>query len=256
MVRGVRRHLERGIHGHIEGELVGYGSVHVAVIPAPLLEVLLEYARSEVHRASVETGELENGGVARLCAAEGLVFGAAGGLIAYEVRIGPAETGRAYRLVGIDHNVMFGCLGHGIEIVVHEPLAVMVLAVRQYVADIAALDGIVAVLIHKVVGGLHVTLVVSHRRGAFVVHHQPDALGMGIFIEGSDVEVRIRGHEVEDIVLVAVCPVLPAYVPALDKQGVETVLGSEVYIGAHLFIVGAVTAVRLCGGIVGYTEAH
>ena len=60
-------------------------------------------------------------------------------------------------------------------------------------AHIAALHGIVAVTVHEVVGGLHVLFVVAHRAGGLVVHHQLDALAVGIVVERLDVEIGIGG---------------------------------------------------------------
>ena len=82
------------------------------------------------------------------------------------------------------------------------------------------------------------------------MHHELDALGVRIGIQGVDVEIRIRSQEVKDIVLVAVGPLFPADVPALDQQGVETVRRSEIDVLAHVGIVGGMAAVRRGGGVV------
>ena len=70
-----------------------------------------------------------------------------------------------------------------------------------------------------------------------MVHHQAYSLRVCILVESLDVEVRIWSHEIEDIVLVAVCPVFPAFVPALYEHLVETMLSSEVNIAANLLVV-------------------
>ena len=51
-----------------------------------------------------------------------------------------------------------------------------------------------------------------------MVHHESHTLLMGVLVESLDVEVRIWSHEVEDIVLVAVCPVFPTFVPSLYEN--------------------------------------
>ena len=88
------------------------------------------------------------------------------------------------------------------------------------------------------------TLVVADAARSFVMHHKPESLGMGIGIESIDVEIRIRGHEIEDIVLAAVGPVLPADVPAFDQDCIKTVLRSEVDVLSDIVVVGAVPSVR------------
>ena len=152
--------------------------------------------------------------------------------------------------MGIDHDVMLGGLGHCIKVMVDHPLTIMAFAKRLYITDIARLDSIVAVLVHERVGGLHVTLVVAHAGRSLVMHHELDTLGVRIRIQGVDVEVRIRCQEVEDVVLVAIGPFLPADVPALDQQGVETVRRSEIDILPHIGIVRGMAAVRRSRGIV------
>lgn len=85
-------------------------------------------------------------------AAEGLVFGALGRLVADHVGIGAAQSGGAHGFVGVDHDLMLGRLADGVEVVVVHPLSVVVLAAGEDAADVAALDGVVAVALHQVVG--------------------------------------------------------------------------------------------------------
>ena len=89
-----------------------------------------------------------------------------------------------------------------------------------------------------------------------MVHHELDALLMSILVECVDIEVRIWSHEVEDIVLVAVCPVFPSFVPSLHENLVKAVLCSEVDIAANLLVVCRVTAVRGCACIVCLAELN
>ena len=98
------------------------------------------------------------------------------------------------------------------------------------------------------------TLVVADAARSFVMHHKPESLGMGIGIESIDVEIRIRCHEIEDIVLAAVGPVLPADVPAFDQDCIKTVLRSEVDVLSDIVVVGAVPSVRFRLRIVDRTE--
>ena len=70
-----------------------------------------------------------------------------------------------------------------------------------------------------------------------MMHEKFHALGMSILVQSLDVEIRIRGHEIEDVILVAVCPVFPADIPALHKNLVKAMLGGEVDIAAHIFII-------------------
>ena len=184
------------------------------------------------------------------------VLGAHGALVADQVRPGAAEARRAHRLMGIDHDVVLRRLLEGEQVVVDQRLAVVMLAVRDDVAHVAALHGIVAVLVHELVSLLHVALVIDGGRGGFVVHHEADALGMGVLVQARKVEVGIRRDEVEDGVLLMAEPVLPAFVPALDQEGVEAVLRREVDVTAHVLVVRAVTAVRFRGGIVRLAQPH
>ena len=78
-----------------------------------------------------------------------------------------------------------------------------------------------------------------------MMHEEFHALGMSILVQSLDVEIRIRSHEIEDIILVAVRPIFPADIPALDQHLVKAMFGSEVDIAAHIRIVRRMPAVRL-----------
>ena len=65
--------------------------------------------------------------------------------------------------MGIDPDMMFRSLLNSMEIVVVHPLAVMILAERQDIAHITALHCIITILLHKIVGSIHVTLVITYR---------------------------------------------------------------------------------------------
>ena len=69
---------------------------------------------------------------------------------------------------------------------------------------------------------------------------------MGILVEGLDVEVGIRGHEIKHIIFLLAEPVFPSDVPSLDEELVHTVGGGEIYIAAHILIVSPMSAMR-CG---------
>ena len=79
---------------------------------------------------------------------------------------------------------------------------------------------------------------------------------MCIFVESFDVEVRIWSHEIEDIVLAAVCPVFPAFVPSLDKHLAEAVLCGEIDIAANFLVICRVHSVRLALRIVRLSEVY
>ena len=216
--------------------------------------VRLEDAGGVVHRAALQAGEREDGGVAGLDGAAELRAHRA--LVADHVRPGAAQARRAHRLVGVDHDMVLRGLHDGVVVVVDERLAVVILAVRDDLAHVTALHGIVAVLVHQVIGLLHPALVIDGGRGAFVVHDEADALAVGILVQRRQVEVRIRGDEVEDEVLLVAVPVLPAFVPALDEETVEAVLGGEVDVAADVLVVRAVPAVRLGSGVVRHAQLH
>ena len=161
----VGSHLKGRVHGDVEGQLVGDGGVDLRVVVATShrAEVHLEDTGRVVHRSAIEAGEGKDGHQVGLGATERLVLGAAGTLVADEVGVGAAETCWANGLVGIDHDMVLGSLGDGIEVVVDHPLAVVVLTARDDVAHVAALHGVVAILLHELVGLVHVALVVAHR---------------------------------------------------------------------------------------------
>ena len=95
----------------------------------------------------------------------------------------------------IDHDMVLSSLGHTIEIVVVEPLTIVVLATWDDITYITTFHGIVAILIHQAVSSFEMTLIVADRSRSLVVHHQTYALGVSIVVEILDVEIWIRGLE-------------------------------------------------------------
>ena len=158
--------------------------------------------------------------------------------------------------MGVDHDSVFRGLLDGIQVVVDEPLAVMVLAAGNDRPDIAAFDGPVAVLPHETVGIVETALVVADRRRGFVVHDHLHAPFAGVFADRFEVEVRVGRHEVEHPVLRVPEPVLPAFVPALDQHAVEAVPGGEVDVTHDVFGRGSVPAVGADLRVVGFAELH
>ena len=179
-----------------------------------------------------------------------------GALVAYHVGPGAAEAGRTHCLMGIHHDVVLCCLNHGIVVVVDEGLAVVMLSIRDDVAHISALYGVVAILIHKIVCSLHMTLVVHRGRRTLMVHDDADTLVMGILVKGRKVKVRIRSDKVKDIVLLGAEPVFPAFVPAFNQDGVKSVLRGKVNVHAHILVVGAMAAVGLGLGVIRNAKLH
>ncbi len=158
--------------------------------------------------------------------------------------------------MGIDHDMVFGSLGDAIEIVVVDRLAIVMLTTWDDVADISTLDGVIAILVHQVVCSPEMSLVVLCRSRRLMMHHQFDTLGMGIVIEGFDIEVWVWRDKVKDIVLAVSVPVLPSLVPSFNEHFVEMVLSSKVYVFSYLSVVGAMTAVGLHFCIIGFTELY
>ena len=78
-----------------------------------------------------------------------------------------------------------------------------------------------------------------------MVHQQFDAFRVGIVVQCFQVEVGVGRHKVEDVALPHVGPVFPTHVPAFYQHLVESVLGSEVNVAAHLLVVGGMAAVGL-----------
>ena len=169
-----------------------------------------------------------------IVAAERLVLRAAGGLVADQVRPGAAESRGTHRLVLVDHDLALRRLLDAVEVVVVAPLRVVVVAVRQDVADVARFDGVVAEALHEAVRRIKAALVVARRGARLVVHHELDALLLRIGVESLEIEVGIGRDEIEDGVLLLAEPVLEADVPAFDEHFVETVLGRKVEVADHV----------------------
>ena len=107
---------------------------------------------------------------------------------------------------------------------------------------------------HELVSLVQMTLVVADGRGGLVVHHELDALAVGIVVEHLYVEVRIRSDEIEHIVFGMAEPVFPALIPTFDQHLVEAVGGGKVDVLLDMLVIGAVTAVGFGLGIVGLAQ--
>ncbi len=252
----VSRHLYGSPHDEVEGELSHEGGVHIVLVLAPRVELRLEYARSVVHRSTLQARERQYDGVVWAASTERLILRATRALVANPVWPRARYSGGSCGLVGIDHDVVLRRLGDTAQVVVVHLLREMVVATRYDVAHIATLHGIIAILVHEIVGILHVTLIVDHARRSLVVHHELHALAVGVLVERLDVEVGIRGKEVEHIVFHVSRPVFPSFVPSLDEHLREAIGGGEVDIPAHLLIGCPMLAVGLRLGIVGDAELH
>ena len=64
----------------------------------------------------------------------------------------------------IDHDMVFGSLGHTVEVVIVHPLAKVMFSAWDDVAYIPALYGIVAILFHQFIGLIEMTLIIANRR--------------------------------------------------------------------------------------------
>ena len=188
--------------------------------------------------------------------AECLILRTACTLVAYEVRPCAADARRTCCLVSIYHDVVLGgSLNDTLIVIVHE-LAVVIFASRNDVADVSGLNGIITILVHQAESILQVALVIECCRRCLVVHHQLNALRMGIVVEHLYVEVGIRRHEVEDIELLVSEPVFPSFVPSFYQNLLQTVLCSEVDITLHLIVCCTMCAVGLALTVVGHTETN
>lgn len=98
--------------------------------------------------------------------------------------------------------------------------------------------------------------VVSYGSGSLVMHDHFHTFGLGIVTDFLKIEIRIRSHEIEDIVLKVTEPVFPAHVPALDKHRIEAVFRSEVNVFLHVLSGGSVMTVRLDFRIIGHAELN
>ncbi len=234
-------HLKGRIHGHVESELIGDCSLLVGSVAGRcLVEIHLEDTGGEVHRAAEQTGEGQDSAVAHRHI---LIFLTQSGLVCHEVGICAGPAGRADCLVGVNHDMVVGGALDSVEIVAHGALVVVIAAFGQDIAYIAALDCVVAILVHKLVGRVDMAFVVIDGAGCLMVHHKLNAFAVGIVVERFDVEVGIWSCEVEHIFLFFSEPVFPSYVPALYKQLIHTIVSGEIDIFAHGLVVGEMTSV-------------
>ena len=248
-------HLQRAVKGDIKSQLLGKRSLHLPMRQiAHKIQFGIENARSVVHRATDKTVKGKQCGVERLATAKGFIFGSAGRFVANQVRIGAAQPCGAYGFVAVDANLIIGGFLHGIEIVVVHPLSVVVFSARNDIAYIAAFHCIIAIIHHKLIGFVHVAFVIADGRRCFMMHHQLHTFALGVSVQHLYIEIGVWGYKVENIIFGMSEPVFPAFVPTFHQHLVETVGSRKVDISLHVFIVGAMTSVGLCLGIVRFAQ--
>ena len=226
------------------------------IVGRHLGDVLLEDARRVVHWSSNESSEGEDGGVLHRVTTKSFVFSTPSALVANQVGISAADASRTNGFVGIDHDVIVSGLGNAIEIVIVHPLPIVVFATRYYIAYITTLDSRIAVVHHKLIGLVEMTLIVACRRRSLVVHNHLHAFRCRILVDCLNVEVGIGSDEVEDIVLFVSEPVFPSFVPSFHQNPVKPVLGGKVDVSLHILRVGGMSAVGLQFRVVGLSQFH
>ena len=65
--------------------------------------------------------------------------------------------------MGIDHDMIVSSLSHAVEVVIVHPLTVVVFATWHDVAHVATLNSRIAIVNHKLVSLVEVTLIVASR---------------------------------------------------------------------------------------------
>ena len=129
-------------------------------------------------------------------------------------------------------------------VMIDHGLAVMSFSERNDVPNISVLYGIVAISFHECERIVEPTFIIARGRRRFVMHYETQSLGMGIIVKRRNVEIGIRGDEVEYIFFLAAAPVFPTFVPSFHQDAVKPVLRGEVDIASDVFVVGPVPAVR------------
>ena len=82
------RHLERAIHGDIQGKLAYQGGAGMRSIGrVHLAAIRFEDARSVVHRTSNQAGERKDGGMVHVVSSERFVFRSASRFVSDKVRV-------------------------------------------------------------------------------------------------------------------------------------------------------------------------
>ena len=132
----------------------------------------------------------------------------------------------------------------------------MMFATGTYITYITLLHRIITIFVHHRISSFEMALVIPDAGRCLMVHHQFYTFGMGVIIEIFEVEIRIGGHKIKNIVLLVSEPILPSYVPAFHKHFAETVFSRKVNIIFDMRRSSTMAPVRLHRIVVGHTEFH
>ena len=163
-------------------------------------ELSIENTRSIIHRTTYQTRKWKQRSMERLIASEGFIFCTTGRFITNQIRICTAQSSRANSLVCIHHNFMIRSFLHRIQIMIIQPLTVVVFTTWDDIANISTLHRIVTVIFHKLISFIHMTFIVTHRCRSLMMHHQLHSFTSSILIQHFHIKIRIRSNEVEHIV--------------------------------------------------------
>ena len=158
--------------------------------------------------------------------------------------------------MGVHHNLVVSRLGDATQVVVVHELAVMVLTVGNDVTHIAALHSRIAIIDHKLIGLVEVTLVVNDGTGGFMMHDHLHALAGCIFVDALHIKIWIRSHKIKHIIFLMTEPVFPTNIPTFHQHSIETMLGSEVDVTFHILRVGGMATAGLALRVVRLAQLH
>ena len=132
----------------------------------------------------------------------------------------------------------------------------MLLSARKHISDIAGLNRVIAVVFHKGICSVEMPFIVPYGSGGLVMHNHFHAFGLGIITDFLKIEIRVWSHEIEDIVFKMTEPVLPAFVPALNENRVESIIRSKVNVFLHILCSSPVMAMRFDLRIISHSELY
>ena len=230
VVGQVACHLQRRRHSDIECQLTHQcrAGLLVVLLTIVVVEFGLEESGRVVHRTTLQASERQDTSVVGSISTHRLKLSTASRLLRYPVGVGATKTCRTHSFVTVNHNAIFSRFLGNKDVVVVHPLRRVILASWYDWTDIARLERVVAIIDHKLIGIIDLSLVVGSVAGCLVMHNKTHTFRLGIVSQRIDIKVGISLSEDKLAIFPVGSPVFPTEVPTFNQHRRNAALGSEI----------------------------
>ena len=145
---------------------------------------------------------------------------------------------------------------------IDHPLSVVPFSLGYDLANVACFYSIDAMVIHKLIGGLHLFFIIGDRRRGLVVHDDFHTFTSRICRQAIDVVVGIWFYKAKHRILPFSKPIFPADIPSFYQHAVKAMLSGKINVFFGILSSSTMPAVRFsifCSASIipaGFSDVH